>query len=81
MQGRRSRDRIEDSKWSIKGLLDRIKRVVEHRVYSLTAVARPAAALSGASGHLAGGQQGRLAEPRKNVRPLSLQASDRSHLH
>ncbi len=48
--------------------------------YSLTVVARPAAALSGAPHPSAGGQPGRLAAPRKNVRTSSLTSSDRSHL-
>jgi hypothetical protein len=49
-------------------------------VSNLTAVARPAAAWSGAPNHIAGGPQGRLAASRKDVRTLLLSESDRSHL-
>gem|GEM_PF-2402683 len=48
--------------------------------YSLTAVARPAAASSGAPTHSAGGQPGRLAEPRKDVMMQFLLASTKSRL-
>gem|GEM_PF-2418445 len=41
-------------------------------VYSLIIVARPAAALSGAPNHSAGGPQDRLAAPRKKVQSYIL---------